>query len=260
MIRPIRFEGSHGHSLVGALHLPPEGLGQVAAVLCHGMESSKDGPKHVRLARELSARGLPTLRFDFSGCGESEGRFEDMTYGGEAADLNGALLSLAREGVRRVVLFGSSMGGGVAFLAAGAATPLPVELDALVTLASVGHPDRASRHFLTEEQLSDWRRTGSLPLAEGRHVTIALLDEAKQQDIIGAAGRVQAPVLLIHGSADEVVPIQDAHDLFDAVPHDRKQLVILEGANHQISDPVQMEDSIVRIRDWLLRWSKPEGP
>ena len=146
------------------------------------------------------------------------------------------------------------------FLAAGSEEPLPVALSALVTLASVGQPGRASRHYLSEAQLAGWRRTGYLGLAEGRRVKISLLDEAENQDIVGAASRVHAPVLIIHGSADDVVPVQDAYDLYEAIPHERKSLIILKGADHRVSDPEQMEETLARIRDWLLRHGLGEAP
>src|SRR5688572_30743095 len=81
-IEPVTMRSRRGARLAGLLHLPagresPAGCPTV--VLCHGMESTKEGTKHQALAARLTALGYVCLRFDFSYVGESEGRFEDLT-------------------------------------------------------------------------------------------------------------------------------------------------------------------------------------
>ena len=67
----VEFRSRRGNRLVGILH-PPRGgdARSPGVILCHGMESTKDGTKHRRLGEELSAGGFWALRFDFSYVGE----------------------------------------------------------------------------------------------------------------------------------------------------------------------------------------------
>ena len=90
-IIPVTLASRRGVRLAGLLHLPagardPTGL--PAVVLCHGMESTKEGAKHQALAARLVALGYVCLRFDFSYVGESEGRFEDLTLTGEVPEVS----------------------------------------------------------------------------------------------------------------------------------------------------------------------------
>jgi alpha/beta superfamily hydrolase len=82
----ITFTNPRRQRLVGILHRPATEPA-AAVILCHGMESSKESEKLATLSRQLSEKGIFALRFDFAGSGESEGKFEEMTYSGEVEDL-----------------------------------------------------------------------------------------------------------------------------------------------------------------------------
>src|SRR5690349_1474297 len=76
-----------------------------------GYASDMDGTKAVALDAFAAERGLPMLRFDYSGTGSSEGRFEDGTLE-RWTDEATAILDQLTEGP--VLLAGSSMGGWIA--------------------------------------------------------------------------------------------------------------------------------------------------
>jgi pimeloyl-ACP methyl ester carboxylesterase len=84
-------------------------------VFCTGFMSDMTGSKALAVAEFARARGQACLRFDYSGHGESDGRFEDGTIGGWFADALAAFDALT-EGPQVVV--GSSMGGWIALLLA----------------------------------------------------------------------------------------------------------------------------------------------
>lgn len=66
--------------------------------------------------------------------------------------------------------------------------------------------------------------------------------------------RVSVPVLVMYGSADQVCFPSHARALYDAVPHDRKELLEVEGATHYFSDqPAQVEVAVHKIVEWLQR-------
>ena len=158
-ITPVDLRSRGGGRLAGLLHLPEEVAalaGRPAVVLCHGMESTKEGVKHQALAARLAARGYGCLRFDFSYVGESEGSFEDLTISGEVDDLTGACDHLWAEGVGEIGVIGSSLGGTVAVLFA-AAEP---RVRALVTIAAVARPLGLVER-MPPEVVDAWRRRAS---------------------------------------------------------------------------------------------------
>lgn len=71
-------------------------------VLCHGFCSGKDGFHFSVLATELAKRQLCSLRFDFSGNGESGGAFEFGNYGKEVGEVKAAVV-FVRESLKKSV-------------------------------------------------------------------------------------------------------------------------------------------------------------
>src|SRR3989344_3074798 len=82
-------------------------------VMCHGFASSKDQISNRDLARELVKRGLSVFRFDFTGCGQSEGNLGGLTPFSGLDDLKLAISQLPKH---EFALFGSSFGGYVSLL------------------------------------------------------------------------------------------------------------------------------------------------
>ncbi len=139
----VAFASRRGNRLVGVVHTAAgEGAAGSPAgvILCHGMESTKDGAKQRLLGERLSRAGMSVLRFDFSYVGESEGEFADLTFRGEVDDLVGAWDFFRTRVGGPIGLLGSSMGGAVALLFA-AAEP---RVRALATIAAVAHPARVA--------------------------------------------------------------------------------------------------------------------
>jgi len=59
------------------------------ALLCHGYASSKDGFVYPKMAKALAAKKISSLRFDFTGNGESDGAFEFGNYLQEVGEVEG---------------------------------------------------------------------------------------------------------------------------------------------------------------------------
>ena len=236
-----------GVRLAGLLQIPSSATDLRSCptvVLCHGMESTKEGTKHHALAARLGALGYACLRFDFSYVGESGGAFADLTISGEVDDLAGACDELRRRGAHELALVGSSLGGTVALLYA-ATDP---HVRTLVTIAAVSRPLGIVDH-LGPAAVEAWRRTGYREEATGR-LKRDFLDDLPRHDVLGAAGALRAATLVAHGDADDVVPVADAHALHAALP-DPKALAITAGCDHRYSDPAHLEALLERTVAWI---------
>ena len=104
---------SDGLTLKGLLHVT-EGTGKrPGLVLCHGFGGSCRGAGHPELAKALEQAGYAVLRFDFRGCGQSEGRRGDVIVDEEIADLHHALDFLATQpsvDAAHIGVIGASLG------------------------------------------------------------------------------------------------------------------------------------------------------
>lgn len=195
------------------------GSGDDVVVMGHGVTSDKERPWSQGLSVALAAHGVASLRLAFSGNGASEGRFEDSTITKEVADLGSVLDAL--EG-RRVHYVGHSMGGAVGALRA-ARDPRIVSL---VSLAAVTHTAEFVRrmfgHLRPGEPMLDKPHCPYGPALEADLVALDTL--------VATGAQVRAPWLLVHGTEDDVVPVQHSLDMHAAQP--ASKLVLLEGADH----------------------------
>jgi putative redox protein len=243
--QPISFINSRGDTLAGVLHHPVENKSAGAAVLCHGMESDKNSEKLIFLGRQLAQCGILTLRFDFSYVGESSGKFADITYRGEVEDLRAAYELVRNRHGGKIAIFGSSMGGTVALMFA-AAEP---HVAALVALAAPLHPENFPKRVLTPAGLERWRKRGFMRY-NGQRLNLALLEDLECIDVPGAARSIHCPVLILHGDADEIVPVAEAHELHDCLTN-AKRLSIFKDGDHRLSDPIIMQRAMHQALDWL---------
>jgi pimeloyl-ACP methyl ester carboxylesterase len=196
--------------------------GRPVAILAHGVTSHMDRPWLVELGDALARAGIPALRFSFAGNGRSEGRFEEATLTKEIDDATSVVDALVKAGFTRIAFAGHSMGGAIGLLLAAR----DERVRALVSLAGMFHVARFfERHFgglrFGEPMLGKtdcpWNR--------------ALADDATRIGSLDAAARrVRVPWLLVHGSADEMVPLADAKDAVEAFLSGCARLPVDEGA------------------------------
>ena len=209
-------------------------------ILAHGVTGNKDRPHLIALAEGLSARGWPCLRISYSGNGESEGRFKDSCITKEIGDLQAVLDAIPH--TTQVAYVGHSMGGAVGVLTA--ARDLRIKV--LVSLAGMTHTAAfVEREFgeVTPGEGLMWEDE-NFPLSE-----IYVNDLKSIGDTLSAAEAVIQPWLLIHGDADDLVPLQDGRDAFLAATCEKKWLAISD-AGHSF-DEASYPQLVAAVDEWL---------
>lgn len=242
----VAFTNRRGQRLCGIAHRPDRPP-KAAAILCHGMGSSKESEKFILLGRDLSARGVLALRFDFACSGESEGKFEEVTYSGEAEDIAAAYDVVAQTGVEKIGVVGSSMGGTAALLFAAGGPPLA----ALATIAAPVHPEKFAERFLTDQLRREWRERGFI-VYQGLRLNSTLLEDVERLDVAAAARKISAPVLVLHGDRDATVPVDEARELYGALAGP-KRLVILKDADHRLTG-AHLQKAVDETTQWLTQY------
>jgi putative redox protein len=210
------------------------------------MESNKNSEKLVDLGTALAERSILALRFDFAYVGESDGKFEDITYSGEVDDLRAAYALIQGRHPGKTAILGSSMGGTVALMFA-AQEP---QVAALVTIAAPLHPENFPKRMLTPAQIQTWREQG-FTIYHGQRLNAALLDDLEQLDVVESARRIVCPVLILHGDADDVVPVAEAYELAACLTA-TKRLEIFKDTDHRLSDSAVMQRAMAAALAWLV--------
>ena len=198
----VAFAASDGVSLHGWF-VP--GRSDLTLLWCHG----NGGNISHRLENLLLVHnelGLNVFLFDYRGYGRSEGKpSEQGTY----LDAEAALHYLdSRNDIHqdRTIYLGSSLGGGVAVELAMLRSPYGLILES--TFPSIRYMARLSFPIL--------------PL----HLFLQA-----RYDSEAKIGRIDTPLLILHGDKDDLVPIQAGRRLFDAAK-DPKEFHTIVGAGH----------------------------
>ena len=226
-VKRVTFKAD-GFRLRGTLHLP-EVDHPPLVIGSHGLLSTRRSPKQIALAESCNAAGIAYFRFDHRGCSDSDGTFHKVTsLNSRVDDIHAALKHLREtESIsNRIGFFGSSYGGAVSISMASV-----IPADALVTVAA---PVRSR----TINTATHERQTG-----------IILDEQMLAFDICDSLSRV-GNIFVIHGDADEIVPVSDAREIHESAGAP-KQLWIQSGGDHRMSDPDLQYEFIKRASDWF---------
>ncbi len=215
-----------------------EGKDDRIVVIGHGVTGNKDRPALIALAEGLAEAGISALRFSFSGNGESDGKFTASTITKEVADLGSVLDALTDH---KICYVGHSMGGAVGALRAA----VDERIEVLVSLAGMVYTKAfADREFgdVTPDHGFMWDEP-DCPLSK-----LYMDDMATINSVAKHASKFGGPWLLVHGSEDDIVPIQDSIDVLQFA-NEPTELLELEGADHVFSG-----DSTAVMVENVVEW------
>jgi uncharacterized protein len=167
-----------------------------AAFYLHGFASSPKSTKAEYFAERLAAHGVPLVCPDFN-----LPDFRTLTISRMLAQLERAVLQRGEP----VTLFGSSLGGALAILAADRLGPA---VDRLVLMAPAVMFAKPGHHLLPPERVEEWRRAGALPFFHHAYDEERLLDFAFYEDTLrydAFDARLVQPTLAFQGLRDRSV-------------------------------------------------------
>eukprot|EP00922_Rhytidocystis_sp_ex-Travisia-forbesii_P050622 GHVS01075215.1.p1 GENE.GHVS01075215.1~~GHVS01075215.1.p1 ORF type:complete len:357 (-),score=130.58 GHVS01075215.1:76-1044(-) len=275
-----------GHKLSCVISQPEHSKmteeGEVA-ILCHGLFCSKNHHLLLHLAANLP---LATVRFDFHGNGQSGGD-EDWNFGGYQTevdqDIRSVVLFLRSKQLKVVALIGHSRGANNALLYAIRYDDIPL----VVAIASRYDMARGiDKHFgEARMKLLEPGGPGSFEIVASdgrtRRITQSSIDDRLAIDMSRVSLIRHSKLLLVHGTADDIIPFQDSERLRDNVVEaatavatttaatttaatttaaatatiatTRATLLPIDGAGHLFLSQKEKVALTAGIHDWLTR-------
>lgn len=214
------------------------------AVWLGGFRSDMRSTKATALAAWGARLGRAVLRFDYSGHGESDGRFEDGTIGAWLEESAAAIDAFADEAP---ILVGSSMGGWLALLAARRLTERGTPPSGLVLIAPApdftedlmwnAFPEEVRRQILENGVfLKD-----SAYSPEPYPITRRLIEEGRSHLLLSSPVRAGCPVHILQGMQDADVPWRHALRLVERLAADDVLLTLVKDGDHRLSRAEDLE-------------------
>lgn len=247
----LKIQGDHG-LLDATVQKPKMNDGSKArvVVLCHGFTANKDNKLLCAIADSLQKKGIASVRFSFNGHGNSEGRFQDMTVPNEIEDAKRVIAYILRQPwAGDISIAGHSQGGVVASMVAG-------ELGSSIRSVALCAPAAVLRDDALRGQLQgaaydadNLPETVSLP---GRDLKVGrnYCETAQALPIYETAQRYTGSVLLVHGTADRIVPYTYS-ERYKSVYKDA-EIVLLPGVDHSFNVDGSRERTASLVSNFIL--------
>jgi uncharacterized OsmC-like protein/alpha/beta superfamily hydrolase len=226
------FQNNSGETLSARIDMPDDGQPIAYAVFAHCFTCSGNLLAARNISRALTDAGIAILRFDFTGLGESDGKFEDTSFSSSVEDLISAADHLAVAYEAPQILIGHSL-GGAAVLQAAAAIPSAV---AVVTIGAPCEPSHVKKLLGESADIISRKGHAQVQLA-GRSFTIKkqFLDDLDESRLGTKIRNLRKALLVCHAPSDQTVGVDNASRIFKEALHP-KSFVSLDTADHLLSD------------------------
>ena len=220
-----------------------------------GFNSDMKGTKALALDAWAAEHGRACVRFDYSGHGESGGRFVDGTIGRWLEDSLAAFEQFCRG---PQVVIGSSMGGWMALLLAReiakrapGASPAGLVLiapapDFTEELMWKGFSPEIRREI---EEKGLWMRPSDYGDGTPYPITRALIEDGRNHLLLGGSIEVGCPVRILQGAKDPDVPWQHAFALVHRLPADDVVLTMIQDGDHRLSRPQDIARMLAAVAE-----------
>lgn len=234
----VVIDGDHG-KLQAVIHKPTLKQGERVpmVVLCHGFMGNMQSGLLIKIAELLQAQGIASIRFDFNGHGQSEGRFQDMTVPNEIVDAKKVIEYVsALPYVGSIGIAGHSQGGVVAAMTAGELGSDKIKAVALLAPAAVLRDD-AIRGSTMGATYDPFNLGEYVELFRGLKLGAEYIRTAFSMPIYETSAQYQGPALIIHGTGDRVVPYTYGERFHQIWP--KSKLQIIDRADHGFSKEIE---------------------
>jgi pimeloyl-ACP methyl ester carboxylesterase len=220
-----------------------------------GFNSDMKGTKALALDAWAAEHGRACVRFDYSGHGESGGKFIDGTIGRWLEESLAVFEQFCRG---PQVVIGSSMGGWMALLLAREAAKRSqgASLAGLVLIAPA--PDfteelmwKGFSPAIRQEIESKgvWMRPSEYGDGSPYPITRALIEDGRHHLLLGGSIEVGCPVRILQGAKDPDVPWRHAFSLAQRLPADDVVLTMIQDGDHRLSRPQDIARIIAAVAE-----------
>ncbi len=226
---------SQGIKIVGQIFFPATGPKLYPSlIICHGIPGSgtarpANDPGYEKLCKQFASAGIAAVFFNFRGCGPSGGDFDMVGWARDLERVLDKVYDTPHIDPTRIMVLGFSGGGAAAIRVA-------AETNRIFSLAVVGTPAGFEIFDDSPEKIVDeFKERGIIRNPNFPYNIEKWIDDFKEVEPRRWISQFQGKHLLImHGDADELVPVEHAQELYELAPAGIAELIIIPGGVHRL--------------------------
>lgn len=252
MAEEILIESASGERISALVNQPDEvvseGGGKTLVLMIHGYPGQKNSHNDFfgDLEALLAESGFHTVRFDFRGCGQSDGQSEQFTLHSACEDFKNMLLWAKTQGYERFGYIAEGFGASLALL------NLTPETDFLVLAWPILDPLNVFEFYFVK----DVKPSGAAP-SQGQKISQSFVDSLKATDYSKALASVDVPMLILHGVKDERVPIDQLELIRKHFKGPRAEITTFEDGGHGLTALAHRKMVFHHVKGFVLRYARP---
>lgn len=240
---------------IAYLQHPGEGPG---LLWMQGLKSDMVSTKASALQDWAGENGVALTRFDYSGHGQSEGRFEDGTIGRWLEDSDAVFRQLT-SGPQIVI--GSSMGGYLALLLLRKLlAEAPAEAKRLAAMILIAPAWDMTEELMwkafppaTREEIErDGRWLRPSEYGDPYPITRALIEDGRTHLLARRPWAPGRPIIILQGTDDPDVPLAHVRELTGFLTGDGVELIEIAGGDHRLSRPEDIALMLAKVESLCL--------
>lgn len=223
-------------------------------ILAHGFAGDKrEVGMFDDVAKSLTENDFLVYRFDFSGCGESEGDYSKTSLTKLVGDLR-SIINFVKEQPKvdadKLALVGMSFG-----TSAVVALNAP-EIKSDVLLGSVANPYGVLKNLFQEYTFNPEGESFRIS-SEGKHVKMGsqFWKDFLNYNLPKSISEIHKPICIIHGEKDTAAPLEEAKIFYENA-NEPKKLVIIKNSDHGFYEPNERKEMVKELTDWFKRYLK----
>jgi pimeloyl-ACP methyl ester carboxylesterase len=219
--------------------LRPDGGGPSASpclLYLHGFGSDQAGEKAEYFRRQAGGAGLAFCSFDFEGHGRSGGDMRGLTLSRNLRNLEAVADWLAARGHARLLLLGSSMGGGTGLWFSALH---PERVVAGMHLAPALEMERSLLDWAGPERARAWQESGAIQFANGVvscELGWQLIEDLRAHPVASLLDSYRTPTLLLQGRLDATVPWRGVAEFATRCAYRDIELHLFADGDHRLTD------------------------
>ena len=236
--KKVKFVNSAGKKLSGKL-FTPKGF-KHTIVISNGIGTVKERweGEYFAFVQGFVALGYRVLTFDYTGRGESEGKYTDTTLTTNIDDLNTAIDFLND---KSIILLGESFGGEAAIYIAANDRRVKALITFYAPLNMLGW-EGGKRYKIA-------KKNGFFVGGHGKYM-LALFEDDASYDLKKEIPKIKCPWLIFHGEADKYIAVSNALDGYKLATC-KKKLVIYKGEKEHVFQKKTFAKSFLEIKKFL---------
>ena len=219
-------------------------------IVCHGRLTNKDQYFIPELCKKINKSGFNAYRFDFSGNGQSWGKFEECTITKDVKDIKSVVKFFKGKNYEVYCLIGHSMGAVEVLLHQAKYN----SAKRIVDIAGLVNQKDMTANNCSKDQIKELNKKGFFKIKhKGKYFNISkkyFCDRLSYGDIRKFVKKIKTPVLVVHGTKDEEIGFNNSKLMIRSL-NKKSKMAAIKGAGHFFDYKKHRNEMMRSIIKWL---------